>query len=120
MRSEVVKVKRDADGIFMGEEEERSVYDMLSDLLPEIKDNETKSVRISVEIVGEKGEEKVERLREDLIAVIGAGKWDLIVQGSEFGYPASHKARCKRIVQALSNPSEIPNSSEVSDAAEGG
>lgn len=59
MRSDVVKVKRDADGIFMGEEEERSVYDMLSDLLPEIKDNETKSVRISVEIVGEKGEEKV-------------------------------------------------------------
>ena len=59
MRSDVVKVKRDADGIFMGEEEERSVYDMLSDLLPEIKDNETKSVRISVEILGEKGEEKV-------------------------------------------------------------
>ena len=60
MRSEVVKVKRDNTcGVFMGDEEEGSVYELLSDLLPEIPVGETKSVRISAEIVDEKGEEKV-------------------------------------------------------------
>ena len=60
MRSEVVKVKRDNTcGVFMGDEEEGSVYELLSDLLPEIPVGETRSVRISVEIVDEREEEKV-------------------------------------------------------------
>ena len=58
MRSEVVKVKRDMGGSLWRESVEGWSV-ILGHMTPEIPVGETKSVRISVEIEDEKGEEKV-------------------------------------------------------------
>ena len=60
MRSEVVKIHRyDINHAMPGTPDRRIASNLLSEMCPEIKVGETKSVRISVEILGEKGEEKV-------------------------------------------------------------
>ena len=60
MRSEVVKIHRyDINHAMPGTPDRRIASNLLSEMCPEIKVGETKSVRISVEIVDEKGEEKV-------------------------------------------------------------
>ena len=53
----------------------------------------------SAEIAGLR--ETVESLKKDVPYLLGEARWDLIVQGAETGYPASHKARCQRVVKAL-------------------
>ena len=58
MRSEVRNLNRTSTECVVPDNA-RPVWRILSDLLPEIPVGETKSVRISAEIVGEKGEEKV-------------------------------------------------------------
>ena len=60
MRSEILRMFRDKDGkVATGSGDPRSNSVLLAELCKEIPLGETKSVRISVEIVGEKGEEKV-------------------------------------------------------------
>ena len=60
IRSEVVKVRRSGRGTITGGTPNRFARDILSDVVGDlVKVNETRDVRISVEIVGEKGEEKV-------------------------------------------------------------
>lgn len=60
MRSEVVKIHRyDIDRAMPAGPDPRIASELLSDLCRQIKVGETKSVRISVEIEEEKGEEKV-------------------------------------------------------------
>ena len=61
MRSEILRMFRDKDGkVATGSGDPRSNSVLLAELCKEIPLGETKSVRISVEIVGEKGEEKVQ------------------------------------------------------------